>query len=62
MCKKVVMKEYIEEIAKLRAGMREIYEVWAGSEGLVEETASEAYQVRLIKQMRDIAADYSVLK
>jgi hypothetical protein len=34
----------------------EIYEVWAGSEGIPEpQTACEAYLLRLIEQMRDIA-------
>ena len=36
----------------------EIYEVWAGSEGIPEpQTACEAYLLRLIEQMRDIARD-----
>lgn len=35
---------------------REIYEVWAGSEGVPEPvTCTEAYLLRLIEQMRDIA-------
>jgi len=35
---------------------REIYEVWAGSEGIPEPvTCTEAYLLRLIEQMRDIA-------
>jgi hypothetical protein len=42
----------------LRAAMRDIYEVWAGSEGFIPETAPEAYQQQLIEQMRDIAAEY----
>ena len=55
-------EDYIEEIAKLRSKMREIYEVWAGSEGLVADTAPEAYQVHLIEQMRDIAASTFIIK
>ena len=36
----------------------EIYEVWAGSDGIPEpQTACEAYLLRLIEQMRDIARD-----
>ena len=36
-----------------------IYEVWAGSEGIPEpQTACEAYLLRLIEQMRDIARDH----
>jgi len=35
---------------------REIYEVWARSEGIPEPaTCTEAYLLRLIEQMRDIA-------
>ncbi len=34
---------------------RAVYEVWAGSDGMVPETAPEAYQERLIHQMRDAA-------
>lgn len=45
------------EIDRLQAAHREIYEVWAGSEGLPCETASEAYLCRLIVQMKDIAAN-----
>lgn len=40
----------------LRTRMREIYEVYAGSEGFIPETAPEAYQQRLIKQMVALAA------
>lgn len=47
-----------QEIEQLKNGMREIYEVWAGSEGLVDTTASEAYQMHLIEEMRDIAQLY----
>lgn len=35
---------------------REVYEIWAGSDGMVPETAPETYQKRLIHQMRDAAA------
>ena len=37
--------------------LREIYEVWAGSEGYTPETPLEVYLDRLIRQMRDLAAD-----
>jgi hypothetical protein len=41
---------------QLRDKLYEIYEVWAGSEGIpIPETAAEAYLVRLVEQMRDIA-------
>lgn len=37
--------------------LRNIYEIWAGSEGIpVPETAVEAYLLRLIEQMRDEAS------
>ena len=45
-------------IAELEAGMREIYEVWAGSDGFIPETAPEGYQQQIIKQMVDIAAKH----
>lgn len=34
---------------------REVYEIWAGSDGFVPQTAAEGYQERLILQMRDAA-------
>lgn len=43
---------------ELLSGMREIYEVWAGSEQCKPETAVEAYQQRIIDEMRDIAAKF----
>ncbi len=43
-------------IAELEAAMREIYEVYAGSEGFIPETCAEGYQQQLIKEMADIAA------
>ncbi|MCA9340806.1 MAG: hypothetical protein KDA17_07870 [Candidatus Saccharibacteria bacterium] len=42
----------------LLCGMREIYEVWAGSEECAAATVVEGYQQRLIHEMRDIAARY----
>jgi len=41
--------------AKLKEALREIYEVYAGSEGLPASTASEAYLTRLILEMAKIA-------
>lgn len=43
--------------SKAVQALKEIYEVWAGSEGYVPVTAPEAYQKRLIEQMRDIASE-----
>jgi hypothetical protein len=45
-----------ERIADLEAAFREIYEVYAGSEGFIPETCAEGYQQQLIKEMADIAA------
>jgi hypothetical protein len=35
--------------------LREVYEIWAGMEGFESQTAPEAYQRRIIEQMRDAA-------
>lgn len=40
------------------AGMHEICEIWAGSEGFIPQTAPEAYQQRLIRQMVDVAVRF----
>jgi hypothetical protein len=48
-------KGFIEKtdarIAELTAALREAYEVYAGSDGFIPETAAEGYQQQLIKQM-----------
>ena len=45
-----------EEIERLRQVCRNVYEVWAGSEGIpVPVYATEAYLLSLIEQMRDEA-------
>ena len=44
------------KVEPLEAAMREIYEVYAGSEGFIPETCAEGYQQQLIKEMSDIAA------
>ena len=49
---------YIRDYHALKAGMREIYEVYANSEGIVETTAPEAYMAWLVKEMRDIASKF----
>jgi hypothetical protein len=43
----------IAEITRLRAALRGAYEVYAGSDGFVPETAAEGYQQQIIKQMVD---------
>ena len=47
------LKKVREENERLKAGMREIYEVWAGSEGPTKE-----YTWGLINEMRDIAGGF----
>lgn len=45
-----------EYIKFLESACRDIYEVWAGSEGIpMPETAPEGYLLFLVEQMRDIA-------
>ena len=39
------------ESMKLRAALREAYEVYAGSDGFIPETAGEGYQQQIIRQM-----------
>ena len=45
-------------IEELESAMREIYEVYAGSDGFIPETCAEGYQQQLIKEMAEIAAKY----
>ena len=45
-----------DTIEALRQVCRNVYEVWAGSEGIpVPETCPEAYLLQLVEQMRDEA-------
>ena len=46
-----------KRIAALEAALRDVYEIYAGSEGLPESTASEAYLARLVRQMAHRAAE-----
>ena len=52
------LEQALAEQVAFNEGFREIYEVWAGSDAFIAETAPEAYQQRLIHKMRDIAARY----
>lgn len=53
---RAVVAVLVEEIERLRQVARNVYEVWAGSEGIpMPETAPEAYLLRLVEQMRDEA-------
>ena len=45
--------EVVAEIERLRAGLRNAYEVYAGSDGFIPETAAEGYLQQIIKQMVD---------
>ena len=42
------------EVERLRAALREAYEVYAGSEEFIPETCGEGYQQQIIKQMVQI--------
>jgi hypothetical protein len=42
-----------EENKRLRTALRDAYEVYAGSDGFIPETAAEGYLQRIIKQMVD---------
>ena len=46
-----VIRHQKEEIERLRAALREAYEVYAGSDGFIPETAGEGYQQQIIRQM-----------
>ena len=47
-----------DTIEELRQVCRNVYEVWAGSEGIpVPETCPEAYLLQLVEQMRDAAKE-----
>jgi len=45
------------ENARLRDAAREAYEVYAGSDGFIPETAPEAYQQRLLAQIAAILGE-----
>ena len=44
------------ELERLRAALNDIFEMWAGSEGFIPQTAPEAYLLMLVKKMADRAA------
>jgi hypothetical protein len=49
----IALREAAKEIERLRAALRGAYEVYAGSDGFIPETAAEGYQQQIIKQMVD---------
>jgi hypothetical protein len=50
--------DYDTDINRLHQCLRNVYEVWAGSEGIPAPTvASEAYLLSLVEQMRDAAKE-----
>ena len=49
-------KPLAARVSQLEAALREIFEMWAGSEGFIPETAPEGYLLELIKKMADRAA------
>ena len=53
-----VCTEAAAELRRLHQCLRNVYEVWAGSEGIPAPTvASEAYLLSLVEQMRDAAKE-----
>lgn len=52
------LKNMLYNATGLDAEKQAVYECWAGSEGIAETTAPEAYLAHLIKQMRDIASKF----
>ena len=47
-----------DELRRLHQCCRDVYEVWAGSEGIPEpQTAAEAYLLSLVEQMRDASKE-----
>jgi hypothetical protein len=53
-----MLGEAADAIEELQDAFREIYEVYAGSDGFIPETCAEGYQQQLIKEMVEIAAKY----
>ena len=50
--------EAANELRRLHQCLRNVYEVWAGSEGIPAPTvASEAYLLSLVEQMREAARE-----
>ena len=53
-----VCTEAAAELRRLHQCLRNVYEVWAGSEGIPAPTvASEAFLLSLVEQMRDAAKE-----
>jgi len=48
------IRQLREQLAEAREALRAAYEVYAGSDGLIPQTAPEAYQQQLIQQMAEI--------
>ena len=40
-----------DEYERVVAALREVFELWAGSEGFIPETAPEGYLLQLVKRM-----------
>jgi len=49
----VDLEEYRRDVERLTAALRGAYEVFAGSDGFIPETAAEGYQQQIIAQMVD---------
>jgi hypothetical protein len=50
---RIDLEEYRRDVERLTAALRGAYEVFAGSDGFIPETAAEGYQQQIIKQMVD---------
>ena len=46
-----------DELRRQHAALRNVYEIWAGSEAFEPVTAAEGYLLQLVKQMRDAAME-----
>ena len=56
MDEEVLIAQSADEIVKLRTALRDVYEVYAGSEGIPQPmTAAEGYLLHLVKEMANTA-------
>lgn len=51
------IKQLRAQLAEAQSALREIYEVWAGMDGIECKTAPEAYLLRLLEQCAKIARE-----
>jgi hypothetical protein len=53
--KKRIVEPYQKRIAELEAKLHEVCEIYVGMDGWIPKYASEAYAMRIIKQMYEAA-------